>query len=80
MHTPVLAISVDDDKYTPAPTLDHLCAKMAAASVERVHVTAGEAGAPLDHFKWVRAAGPIASRVATFASAGRRDLPEPRRG
>jgi predicted alpha/beta hydrolase len=67
--TPVLAISVDDDQYTPPAALDQLCAKMSAAPVQRVHVTAAEAGAPIDHFKWVRASDPIADRVSTFANA-----------
>jgi predicted alpha/beta hydrolase len=68
IRTPVLAISVDHDQYTPAPTTDHLVAKMSAAPVERVHVTSAEAGAPLDHFAWVRASAPIARRVAAFAA------------
>ena len=70
VRTPVLAMSVDDDQYTPAPTLDHLAAKFLAAPVERVHYTSAEAGAPLDHFIWVRAAGPLAARIARFAGVG----------
>jgi len=66
IRTPVLGISVDGDRFTPAPTLDHLCAKLTAAPVERVHVTTAEAGTPLDHFAWVRAAEPVASRIAAF--------------
>jgi predicted alpha/beta hydrolase len=69
IRTPVLAISVEGDRFTPASTLDHLCAKLAAAPVERVHVTTAEAGVPLDHFAWVRAAEPVAARVA--ASLGK---------
>jgi predicted alpha/beta hydrolase len=69
IRTPVLAISVDHDQFTPAPTTDHLVAKLRAAPVERVHLTAAEAGAPLDHFAWVRASAPIARRVAAFAAA-----------
>ena len=66
--TPVLAISVDDDQYTPANTLDHLCAAMPAAPAQRSHLTAAEAGANIDHVKWVRASAPIADRVAAFAN------------
>jgi predicted alpha/beta hydrolase len=69
IRTPVLAVSVDHDQYTPAPTTDHLVAKLRAAPVERVHLTTAEAGAPLDHFAWVRASAPIARRVAAFAAA-----------
>jgi predicted alpha/beta hydrolase len=70
--TPVLAISVDDDQYTPPATLDQLCAMMPAAPVERVHITAAQAGAPIDHLKWVRASAPIAARVCAFANTVRR--------
>ncbi|MGC1215267.1 MAG: alpha/beta fold hydrolase [Micromonospora sp.] len=69
VRTPVLAISVDDDQYTPHETLDHLCGKLAAAPVTRQRYTAADAGAPLDHFSWVRACTPLAARVAAFATA-----------
>jgi hypothetical protein len=37
-------------------------------------VTTAEAGAPLDHFAWVRASAPIVERIAAFAArVGRRD-------
>jgi predicted alpha/beta hydrolase len=68
VRTPVLAISVDNDRYTPPSTVDHLCGKLSAAPVERVHYPRSEAGAPLDHFTWVRAAAPLAARVAEFAA------------
>ncbi|MFC4145066.1 alpha/beta fold hydrolase [Micromonospora mangrovi] len=68
VRTPVLAVSVDDDQYTPHPTLDHLCGKLTAAPVTRHRYTVAEAGAPLDHFTWVRAATPLAARVADFAA------------
>lgn len=66
--TPVLAISVDDDPYTPHETLDYLCAKLTSAPVRRERYTTAEAGAPLDHFTWVRAAKPLAARIARFAT------------
>ncbi|MEU8300300.1 alpha/beta fold hydrolase [Micromonospora sp. NPDC048909] len=68
LRIPVLAISVDDDQYTPHATMDHLCAKLTAAPVLREHYTVADAGAPLDHFTWVRAAAPLAGRVAAFAA------------
>ncbi|PWR15539.1 alpha/beta hydrolase [Micromonospora sicca] len=68
VRTPVLAVSVDDDQYTPHATLDHLCAKLTAAPVTRHRYTAAEAGAALDHFTWVRASTPLAARVAGFAA------------
>ncbi|WP_328338362.1 alpha/beta hydrolase family protein [Micromonospora sp. NBC_00421] len=68
LTVPVLAVSVDDDQYTPHPTVDHLCAKLTAAPVTRHRYTATEAGAPLDHFRWVRAGLPLTRRVADFAA------------
>ncbi|SCG72561.1 alpha/beta hydrolase family protein [Micromonospora coxensis] len=68
LTTPVLAVGVDDDQYTPHATLDHLCAKLTAAPVTRDRYTVAEAGAPLDHFTWVRAGAPLARRVADFAA------------
>ncbi|SCF25488.1 Predicted alpha/beta hydrolase [Micromonospora matsumotoense] len=65
---PVLAVSVDDDQYTPHPVVDHLCAKLTAAPVTRHRYTVAEAGAPLDHFRWVRAGLPLTRRVADFAA------------
>ncbi|WP_341720137.1 alpha/beta fold hydrolase [Micromonospora sp. FIMYZ51] len=63
---PVLAVSVEGDQYTPHPTLDRLCAKLTAAQVqrERYHVP----GNTLDHFTWVRAATPLAARIADFTA------------
>jgi predicted alpha/beta hydrolase len=64
---PVLAVSVDDDRYTPPACTDHLVGKLTAAPVERVHYTRAEAGGALDHFRWTRAGTALAARVATFA-------------
>lgn len=68
VRTPTLAISVDDDQFTPGSTLDHLCAKMTTARIDRVHIAAADAGAPLDHFAWIRASRPIIDAVARFAT------------
>ncbi|MEV7227133.1 alpha/beta fold hydrolase [Polymorphospora sp. NPDC051019] len=65
--TPVLAVSMDDDQFTPHGTLDHLCAKFDSAPVERERYTVARAGGRLDHFVWVRASAPLAARIATFA-------------
>lgn len=62
VRTPVLAVSLERDQYTPAPTVDHLVRKLSAAPIQRVHVD-GEA----DHFSWARSPGPVADRVAAFA-------------
>jgi predicted alpha/beta hydrolase len=69
VRTPVLAISIEHDQFTPPSTMDRLCAKLSAAPVEREHYTAAQAGARLDHFTWVRAGAPLAARIAAFAAA-----------
>ncbi|HEY8472502.1 MAG TPA: alpha/beta fold hydrolase [Natronosporangium sp.] len=63
VRTPVLAISVEHDQYTPAPTVDHLVGKLTAAPVQREHYD-GSA----DHFSWARTTGPVAGRVAKFVA------------
>lgn len=68
VRTPALAVDVEHDRYTPPSTVDRFCAKLRAAPVEREHYTAAQAGGQLDHFRWVRAAGPLANRIATFAT------------
>lgn len=60
---PVLAISVDDDKYTPSPTVDFLVSKLEPAMVHREHLTRRRAGTGIDHFKWVRAGAPVAALI-----------------
>ncbi|MGW5667761.1 alpha/beta hydrolase family protein [Micromonospora sp. NPDC003776] len=67
LRTPVLAVSVEGDRYVPASDLDHLCGKLAMAPVERMRYTTTEAGVPLNHFSWVRTGGLLARRVAEFA-------------
>lgn len=69
VRTPVLAVSVDHDRYTPPATTDHLVAKLTAAPVERRHYTATEAGGRLDHFAWVRRGARLAAVVRAFAGA-----------
>ena len=70
--TPVLAVSVDNDRYTPATTVDHLCRKLVAAPVSRRHLDAASATGPLDHFRWARATSPLAGWLGDFA----RTLPQ----
>jgi predicted alpha/beta hydrolase len=64
VRTPVLAVSLERDQYTPAPTVDHLVGKLAAAPVQREHYDGAA-----DHFSWARSDGPIADRVARFATS-----------
>ena len=63
VRTPVLAISVVRDQFTPHELLDHLCAKLPRAPVTRErHAIVGA-----DHFTWVRSADGIATRVVQWA-------------
>jgi len=64
--TPILAVSIEPDRFCPAPTVDHLVGKVTAASVVREHYTSAQAGRPLTHFSWVRASAPLADRIALF--------------
>jgi predicted alpha/beta hydrolase len=68
VRTPILAISVEHDQFTPPSTLDHLCAMMPDAPLDRVHLSTEEFGQRIDHFTWVKAPSPIATRVAAMAS------------
>jgi len=64
VRTPVLAISLDHDQYTPHETLDHLCAKLESAPLVRERHTIPGA----DHFTWVRDADGIAARVVEWST------------
>lgn len=68
---PVLALSVDDDQYTPPSTTDHLVAKLTGARVRREHLSREEAGIVLDHFKWVRAGQLVAARISDWSQPAR---------
>jgi predicted alpha/beta hydrolase len=77
VRTPVLAISIDGDTFTPASTLDHLIAKLSRAPVERVHLSTADLGSAVNHFTWVRASAPIAARVAQLARRVSSGVAEP---
>jgi predicted alpha/beta hydrolase len=66
VRTPILAISVAADQFTPAATTDHLCGKLSAAPVTRVHLTAADTGTALDHFSWARQPAAVAERIGSF--------------
>jgi predicted alpha/beta hydrolase len=66
LRTPVLAVSVAGDRFTPESTMDDLVGRLAGAPVTREHYAVQDQ--PLDHFRWVRASGPLAARIAGFAA------------
>lgn len=63
VRTPVLAISLARDQYTPHATLDHLCGLLANAPVRRVRLTEN-----LDHFQWARSPRAVVPPVVEFVS------------
>ena len=68
VKVPVLGISIADDTYTPAQTLDHFCAKFTGAPVTRHHYTRAESGAPMNHFRWTRASTALVPHIAAFTA------------
>ncbi|HEY3504564.1 MAG TPA: alpha/beta fold hydrolase [Actinocatenispora sp.] len=69
VKVPVLGVSVEGDRLTPAPTLDHFTDKFTGTAVTRHHYTTAESGAPMNHFRWTRAAAPLIARILAFADA-----------
>lgn len=69
-HRPVLALRLRDDWFGPEASLDFLLGKMPEAP-RRVEVIAPEdiAGAPADHFAWMKVPTDIARRVAGWMRA-----------
>ncbi|WP_238018738.1 alpha/beta fold hydrolase [Dactylosporangium sp. AC04546] len=67
--TPVLAVDIEGDQYTPAPTVDRLTSKLTSAEVRREHYAAAEAGARIDHFTWAKNGAPLAARVADWTAS-----------
>lgn len=79
VRTPVLAVSVDNDRYTPPTTVDHLCGKLVAAPVQRRHLSAAQASGPVDHFRWVRTASPIVDWITEFVTSLPHDVDQGKR-
>lgn len=66
---PVLAISVDNDRYTPPATTGRLLSWVPDAAVTRHHLTHAEAGIPLNHFAWVKAPAAVVDHVTRWLPA-----------
>lgn len=64
---PLLAVDVQNDELAPPRAVDHLCAKLTSARVERWSYTAEQAdGRPLDHFRWIRHNRGLVERIARW--------------
>ncbi|MFJ6378502.1 alpha/beta fold hydrolase [Kitasatospora sp. NPDC092039] len=67
---PVLAVDVQGDELAPPRAVDHLCAKLPSARVERWSYTAEQAdGRELDHFRWIRHNRGLVERIAPWMLA-----------
>ncbi|MFE7594220.1 alpha/beta fold hydrolase [Kitasatospora sp. NPDC057512] len=67
---PVLAVDVQGDELAPPRAVDHLCAKLPSARVERWSYTAERAdGRALDHFRWIRHNRGLVERIAPWMLA-----------
>jgi predicted alpha/beta hydrolase len=62
--TPILAVDMAGDRYTPPGTVSQLLEKLTAAPVTREHY---EPEAPIDHFRWAKHGTALAQRVADWS-------------
>ncbi|MEU0544246.1 alpha/beta fold hydrolase [Nocardia sp. NPDC005978] len=66
---PTLVVTVDGDEHTPPAVVEKLTELLVSAPVDREHITAEFAGTKLDHFRWVKAAAPVAKVVLEWEAA-----------
>ena len=66
VDVPILAVTVDNDSFTPPSTARHLTDRLTAAAVTTFHYGKDQTDAPLDHFKWAQDGQTIANRIADF--------------
>jgi predicted alpha/beta hydrolase len=64
--TPTLVLTVDGDKHTPPAVVNNLVDLLTAAPIQREHITAAAAGAPLDHLRWAKVPVPISAAVVDW--------------
>jgi predicted alpha/beta hydrolase len=62
MSTPMLTVTVDNDSLAPKQAMDDLAGSTNAPRTER-HYSEANAAARLDHFKWARNAGELATWI-----------------
>jgi predicted alpha/beta hydrolase len=62
--TPVLAVDMAGDRYTPPGTVSRLLDKLAVAPVTRERY---DPGRPIDHFRWAKDGTALAGRIAAWA-------------
>lgn len=70
---PTLVLTVEGDEHTPPEVVDQLVNLLVSAPVRREHITAEFAGAPLDHFRWAKAAAEPIAKVVLDWETTRKD-------
>ena len=68
LKLPVLAVTVEDDRFTPASTVRRLTDKYTSAKVTHLTYTHADAGGRIDHFKWARRPDGIIGQISDFAN------------
>ncbi|MDG4827172.1 alpha/beta fold hydrolase [Asanoa sp. WMMD1127] len=63
LTTPVLAISIDEDAYTPHEAVDHTVAKLRRSPVRRERIARIVAEGRPAHFAWARSPEPVTTLV-----------------
>jgi len=75
LERPLLVMSLDEDSLGPRSTVDHLCTRVPAADVTRLHLDASSGVAHRDHFAWVKDSDVIGPTAAAWITGGHR-LPD----
>jgi predicted alpha/beta hydrolase len=63
--TPMLAVDMAADQYTPPGTVSHLLSKLSGAAVTRERY---EPGPAIDHFRWAKHGTALATRIAAWSA------------
>jgi len=67
LKLPVLAITVENDQLAPTASVEHLLAKIPAATISRWHYTQSLAGGrQLGHFRWVHHSEKVSKYIADW--------------
>lgn len=71
LERPLLVMSLDEDTLGPRSTVDHLCTRVPAAEVTRLHLDAASGVRHRDHFAWVKDSDVIGPMAAAWITGGR---------
>lgn len=73
--TPVLAISIDGDRWAPPRALDGLMQKLPKAPITRLHHAPQPKLEGHPHFAWAKNPGPLPQTIRAFVTAGPNSSP-----